>query len=39
MRQFLIYTLFAVCWPLLIAVVYSQLERYFPNVLVPDHKD
>jgi hypothetical protein len=39
MRQFIVYAAFAVGWPLLIALVYSQLERFFPNVLVPGHKD
>ena len=37
MRQFLTYALFAILWPLAFAVVYSALERAFPNVLTPNH--
>jgi hypothetical protein len=39
MKQFIIYAAFAFCWPLLIALIYSQLERYFPTVFVPEHQE
>jgi hypothetical protein len=39
MNQFMTYALFAIGWPLLIALVYAQLERMFPKVLTPEHKD
>jgi hypothetical protein len=37
--QFRTYLLFALIWPCLFAAVYYALEKLFPNVLVPDHKD
>ena len=37
--QFTTYALFSIGWPLLFAAIYWQLERMFPDVLVPGHKD
>jgi hypothetical protein len=37
MGQFTTYLLFSILWPLLFALVYSQLERLFPSVLMPQH--
>jgi hypothetical protein len=39
MNQFTTYALFSIGWPLLFAAIYWQLERMFPDVLVPGHKD
>ena len=39
MGQFTTYALFSIGWPLLFAAIYWQLERLFPNVLVPGHTD
>jgi hypothetical protein len=39
MGQFTTYLVFSIGWPLLFALIYSQLERLFPDYLVPQHKD
>jgi hypothetical protein len=39
MGQFTTYLVFAIVWPLLFALVYWQLERLWPSVFAPKHKD
>jgi hypothetical protein len=36
--QFVTYLMFALIWPPIVALIYAQLERLFPNILCPGRK-